>query len=1150
MISQIRSISFLVLILLGSYSAGYAQVFNFNDSPKGVDIPIINVRQVDQDSLGRMWFSTINGVYYSDGIQTYTLPDSIISDFDFRMSMHIDGDGIVWLYHQNGFPKLYKGGYGQWEEVVLPIDFGNKQQERISFFSSGKGTEKQFYLNNEVVMLIWSADWEELKKLQSPKNEVYGRLNSVEKLAGDTYFFYEKQALKLVNEDFEQVDFKGIELPSPPLMIKPSPFSGEFYFLGKNYLAKGLSLDTPTEILDSDISPTYFINSRYFGLFFSEGNVFYYYNSQLKKIADHNRSPLVLELYTLLNSYFIQDAMIDREGILWIVTPRGIVNLNNLKFRSFKKVKGEMMSPEVTAIFELGENDLLFGFNNGIQRYENLMMKTVFRDSFSDGTPRERILNFSKDEDSGEVWYSANFGGVGKYFPKTGKIVHYPSPLNHQITSVDVVGDSILIAGTKAVYIAPKSAKGDQLYQQNLTEEIQAIIQQPIYFFRKASKLKDGRILVMLGKNDFIQSPLIENERFVFVEGYDVLETEEGLLIGTDFGLKIYKDGKISAFQFMGEEISNPIYCILKDRADAIWLGTDRGLIRLSKTDIIRFDEKNGLIGNEINRGALIETETGELIIGTSRGFSIFDPEEKFQAKGKPNIYLVSYQVGNIQNSDGVNLDVPYSENSFQAKFIAPAFDESKDLWIHYRLLGLEDEEWIIIKDPKSNELFFNNIPPGEYQLELKASYDGEEFSDSVFSEPFKINRLFYLQFWFLFLSSIFLVSIGILIAVFYQQVEKLGTLKEAFDKTEEEKIAAENQFKDVWNSSKDALILTLDMEEIVTVNPAFARLTGLREEAHTGKKIRDFFSNPDFKETDLVMSNPKIIQQLIKGFSIETTFPWKTGPLEMELFSKLIQTNFEHKNLILCVFRDISIEKAIENELRNAKTRAEEANRYKSSLISNISHEIRTPLNGILGGTEHIMMSRSHDKELLSQLDIILQSGERLLGTINSILDMAKIEANKMEVHYEELEVISYFRTILVPLKLQASRKNIVIEEIYLPSAIQAKTDKRFLEMILNNLLSNAIKYTDVGWVRFTVNAVDSNLILEISDTGIGMSLEYLNRIFQPFEQESDGHTRLYDGTGLGLSITKNLVDMLGGTIVIQSEKNFGTVVKLQIPV
>jgi signal transduction histidine kinase len=162
----------------------------------------------------------------------------------------------------------------------------------------------------------------------------------------------------------------------------------------------------------------------------------------------------------------------------------------------------------------------------------------------------------------------------------------------------------------------------------------------------------------------------------------------------------------------------------------------------------------------------------------------------------------------------------------------------------------------------------------------------------------------------------------------------------------------------------------------------------------------------------------------------------------------------------------------------------------------------------------------------------------------------MAKIEANKMEIYYEEIELVQYVKTIVMPLKTLAKQKHIELIEYYRQPTILGQTDKRFLEMILNNLLSNAIKYTNEGQIVLTIDFRDSSLIMEIQDTGIGMSPDYFKKIFQPFEQESTGNARLYDGTGLGLSITKNLVNMLGGQITIKSKKNLGTFVKLQIPI
>jgi len=134
MINLVCFLGILLLLVFGSNSVVLSQNFKFNTLPKGVSLPVQNVHKVEQDSLGRLWFATARGIYYSDGIQTYALSDSLIAKFEFKVSILIDEDGIIWLYNQNGLPKFFKGGDGKWEEVVFPVDFGTKQSNRINFF--------------------------------------------------------------------------------------------------------------------------------------------------------------------------------------------------------------------------------------------------------------------------------------------------------------------------------------------------------------------------------------------------------------------------------------------------------------------------------------------------------------------------------------------------------------------------------------------------------------------------------------------------------------------------------------------------------------------------------------------------------------------------------------------------------------------------------------------------------------------------------------------------------------------------------------------------------------------------------------------------------------------------------------------------------
>lgn len=646
------------------------------------------------------------------------------------------------------------------------------------------------------------------------------------------------------------------------------------------------------------------------------------------------------------------------------------------------------------------------------------------------------------------------------------------------------------------------------------------------------------------------QYPIVETPRYILAEGYDFLEMPDGsLLFGTEFGLKVYREGYQGFYIHQGKSITNAVFALLRDGEENIWAGTDHGVFVLEKEKISHFNERNGLIGDEINRGALIEAESGRIMIGTQKGLSIYFPEEGFYANGTPKVYLTSVLLGEEEVLGKKNPEIPFSLNNLEIGFLAAGFNESRELWIHYRLKDEENSEWTILKNPGSNQLFFSNLPAGKYQFELKASYDGENFSETVYSEPFVVLAPFYLQVWFIVLATLFLLGLGFLINMFFRQIQNLGILQTAVDQENKGKVIAERQFKNVWASSQDGMLLTLEGEKILTVNPAFAKMMKCSVADLEGKSLCVLFKDENVQEFYLDVLLNRVRKSPGNGISLETPIEWKTGLLEMEVFSVLLDQDDNGKGLVLSVFKDISAQKSVQNKLKEAKEKAEQANRFKSSLLSNISHEIRTPLNGIIGGAEHIMMTRKKDAELQSQLDIILQSGERLLGTINSILDIAKIEANKMPVVYTKTEVKEFLETIILSHKAMAKRKGLNLEFQFLSPGFEAKVDRRFLEMILNNLISNSIKYTETGLIKVTCEKVEDLLLLEVTDSGVGISEDFQSKMFDPFEQESKGNDRLFEGTGLGLSITRNLITLMGGNIQVWSTKNSGTRALVEIP-
>jgi PAS domain S-box-containing protein len=407
----------------------------------------------------------------------------------------------------------------------------------------------------------------------------------------------------------------------------------------------------------------------------------------------------------------------------------------------------------------------------------------------------------------------------------------------------------------------------------------------------------------------------------------------------------------------------------------------------------------------------------------------------------------------------------------------------------------------------------------------------------------------FYLKSWFIVASLSFLVGLGFLIYIFVRQLRNLADLQAEMDRWNKDREIAEQQFKSVWSNSQDGMLLTLEGNEILTVNPAFAKIMNSRVEELEGKCVDRLFNRESFRDFFLDVLLHQVRETPGQGISLEMQIEWKTGPLDMEVYSVMLDQDHHGKTLELSVFRDVTAQKSVQNKLREAKEKAEQANLFKTSLLSNITHEIRTPLNGIIGGAEHIKMSRKDDPELQSQLNLILQSGERLLGTINSLLDIAKTEAKKMPVLYTQTEIREFLEAVIRPLQAVSARKGLTFNFKFLSPDFSAKVDRRFLEMILNNLISNSTKYTVEGSITVTCEKVDGRLVLEVSDTGVGISKDFQTKMFDPFEQESKGHNRLFEGTGLGLSITRNLVHLMGGKIEIWSIKNEGTRVLVEIP-
>jgi PAS domain S-box-containing protein len=377
-----------------------------------------------------------------------------------------------------------------------------------------------------------------------------------------------------------------------------------------------------------------------------------------------------------------------------------------------------------------------------------------------------------------------------------------------------------------------------------------------------------------------------------------------------------------------------------------------------------------------------------------------------------------------------------------------------------------------------------------------------------------------------------------------------LATAREITDRIEAEKKSNEqNQFVNSLMRAVPVAVFYKDHEgRYLGCNEIFSDFVGLKKEEIQGKTVYDLWPDEvaemyDKKDNELLKSRQyQIYEYVVRN---------KNGELKPCIFAKDVFYNSEGEPCgIVGAFLDISERKRFEEELKKAKEQAEENDRLKSAFLANMSHEIRTPMNGILGFTSLLknpLMSGSNQNEYI---EIIEQSGQRMLNIINDLINISKIEAGQMEVINSETninELLEYLFTFFLP---EAEKKGI---QFFVTSPLPTQqslitTDKEKLYAILANLIKNAIKFTDKGSVEFGYTVQDQFIRFFVKDTGLGIPKDKQQQVFERFIQaKTNGSGR--DGVGLGLSISKAYVEMLGGSIWLESEEGKGSEFYFTIP-
>jgi PAS domain S-box-containing protein len=372
--------------------------------------------------------------------------------------------------------------------------------------------------------------------------------------------------------------------------------------------------------------------------------------------------------------------------------------------------------------------------------------------------------------------------------------------------------------------------------------------------------------------------------------------------------------------------------------------------------------------------------------------------------------------------------------------------------------------------------------------------------------------------------------------------LQDITELREVQDKVREEAIRRRILFE----QSMDGLVVLDQNGKVFEANQKYAEMLG-----YSSEEIQELY----MWDWDIQYTREQLLEMIrladSKGIIHETKHHRKDGSLiNVEISGNAAM--FGDKKFIFCVCRDITERKQAEDILMHAKLTAEDANKSKGEFLATMSHELRTPLNSIIGFSDMMLegtVGELNEKQV-RYMNHILNGGKHLLELINDILDLSKVEAGKMELNCELFSIydaIEEVKALAVPL---AVKKNIEFDTKIESGLEDINIDRTKIKQILYNLASNAIKFTeDKGYVGITAQRIDNMLVVSVIDTGRGISMKDLGKLFQPFKQLNPYMTREHEGTGLGLVLVKKYVEMHGGNVRVESEVGKGSIFTFTIP-
>lgn len=878
-------------------------------------------------------------------------------------------------------------------------------------------------------------------------------------------------------------------------------------------------------------------------------------NKQLTRMAFLERGQ------TLPQNLHVRSVFEDKEHQIWVATDeKGLFRINN-KWQQMKiqlpfiDVEQERNHLAWVLVDHGRSEDLIFALNDNMQeiwigRYQRGQINQVKSYDASQKLPQQ--INASILDSQFKLWL-ATADGLYHLNQATNQFEVFPlaEELNAISGFFEVEGNLWL------------SVYGDEQFYQ-LNQSLQQVI--PVTSVKSINQLLHG--IKKMDSGDFwlfgdvglqiIDSTGSKSRTLLTVQTgiSDVLVSDDGEQV------LVLSNGTVKSYQYHDQQLIlnqenimadgySQLFAkrMVKDAYGRLWLSSDNGLIIKSDNGVQHLTVKDGLPSNMIVD--VVMMHDGKSLVFTDAGLVQVELDQKSIPTLTPELRINHMQVNDKFVENITELAHQYGALSLDYQLMS--FIDPESHQFEYRLK--RNSPW---QQATGQQLTFYQLPAGSYQLQLRGKSQQSEWSKSI-DLPFVVNKAPWQTESAYVLYAVIAVLLMIMIVWLlrkrwqYQASLAVAKEKQAFAQTQlsvTSSVAGSLEMDALLEKIKSWVSEKITQAEVeVAYWNSETQYEVFSHQAISKKDKLDLgaqaFSMFQSGEATTVREHPKG-HELLAGFHLSAS--------RLGLIQIVQSSTFRDNQLLLAQAFASQLAMALENarlfsEVNSLAEKAQAASQAKSNFLAQVSHEVRTPMNGILGMNQ-LLIGSELTQQQRQYTEAVEESGQHLLHIINDILDFSKIEAGQLSLEYRAFDLTEVVDELLGLFRITAKQKGLLFYLEISPDLCVARMgDAVRLKQVMINLLNNAFKFTQQGRIVLHVYKENSFVVFSVSDTGSGIATEQLDVLFEPFTQADTSITRTHGGTGLGLSIVKQLCELMGGYVSVESELGVGSKFSCYLP-